>query len=75
MHLDQLFHERETDSESAARAIHIVANLSEQIKNPREHIEGYANAIVGDRDDDLVAFASRRKNDRCRPPEYISPHC
>ena len=59
MHLDKLLHESEANAEAAMRAIQVVANLGEEIKNPREHIGRDADAIVGDGHDGLAAFPSR----------------
>ena len=63
MHLDELLDEREANAEAAMRTMQIVANLGEEIKNPREHIGRDADAIVGNGYDDLASFLLRREND------------
>ena len=41
----------------------VIANLSEEIKNPLEHVGGYADAIIRNCHQELVPVAARLQNE------------
>src|ERR1700722_1417860 len=41
----------------------VVANLSEEIKNPREHVGGYADTVVRNCYQNFIPVAARRQNE------------
>ena len=51
-------HQREPDAEAAARAVDGVVRLHEQVEDLRQHVGGNADALVGDTQHGVVAFAS-----------------
>ena len=58
MQLGQAPHQREPDAEAAARAVDGVVRLHEQIEDLRQHVGRDADALVGDPQHGVVAFAA-----------------
>ena len=50
-------HQREADTETAARAVDGVVRLHEQVEDLRQHVGRDADALVGDAQHGVVAFA------------------
>ena len=57
MQFRQAPHQREPDSQAAARAVDGVVGLHEQVEDLRQHVGRDADALVGDAQHRVVAFA------------------